>query len=157
MYSVEVYDDNVVAYSGVANVMTVGPATGALAPDALAKLRATMGRASYAKMPTGRCTCGCRNDTADVNLTTWKKDVPETITYDEGCERAPHDIRVLEDEVDHLVGVEQWIGTVQQRRLCFEEQRDCTGLVGVPAPSERPGDRRPRRRPSASTRSLSSP
>jgi hypothetical protein len=152
MYSVEVYDDGAVAYSGVGNVMTVGPATGLLAPDALRKLRATIGRASYARMPTGRCACGCRSDTPDVGLTTWDKDVARIATYDEGCEGAPHDIRVLEDEVDHLVGIEQWIGTLRQRRLCFEEQRDCSGLVHVPVPSERPGDRSPRRRPSTSTR-----
>jgi|SRR5882672_3222474 len=131
-YSVDVDVDGGVTYTGGSNVMTVGPAAGHLTPDELRQLRAVMGKASQAKMPTQQCACGCVTNTPVVYLTTWDKIIPRTVMYDEGCEQAPHAIRVLEDAVDDLVGIERWIGTLQQRRLCFEEQRDCSALVGAP-------------------------
>jgi hypothetical protein len=133
-YSVEVDIDGRVTYVGVANVMTVGGATGQLSSEALVQLRGAIGKASHAKVPTERCACGCVTDAPDVTLTTWEKDVPKTVTYDEGCERAPRAVRTLEAAVDEAVSVEHWIGTIQQRRLCFEEQRDCSAVVAVPTP-----------------------
>jgi hypothetical protein len=94
-----------------------------------------MAKASHSKLPTDRCACGCLKDAPTVNLTTWDKGTPKTVAYDEGCERAPHAVRVLEDAVDDLVGIERWIGTIQQRRLCFEEQRDCSEF-GTPERAE---------------------
>jgi hypothetical protein len=47
---------------------------------------------------------------------------------------------VLEGSLDELVGVEKWIGTIQQCRLCFEEQRDCTEF-GTPEPPHPDGGR----------------
>ena len=133
-YSVEVDVDGGVSYAGVINVKTIGPATGRLSPEALQQLRALMAKARQAKLPSDRCACGCVKDAPAVNLTTWDKSVPKTVSYDEGCERVPRAVRVLEDGVVELVGIEQWIGTIQQRRLCFEEHRDCSGF-GTP---ERP-------------------
>jgi hypothetical protein len=132
-YSVDVDVDGDVAYAGVINVKTIGPATGHINVAALQQLRTLMAKARQAKFPPDRCACGCVKDAATVSLTTWEKHAPRTVAYDEGCERAPHAVRVLEESVDELVGVEQWIGTIQQRRLCFEEQRDCTNF-GTPEP-----------------------
>jgi hypothetical protein len=85
-YSVDVDVDGRVRYWGGANVMTVGPATGQLTPEALLQLRSAIGRASHVKMPRERCACGCVADAFDVNLTTWDKGTPTTVTYDDGCE-----------------------------------------------------------------------
>jgi hypothetical protein len=134
-YSVEVDVDGGVKYAGVVNVKTIGAASGSLSPEAVQQLRILMAKASHAKFPTDRCACGCVNDAPIVNLTTWDKGVPKTIAYDAGCERAPRAVRVLEDAVDDLVGTDRWIGTIQQRRLCFEEQRDCSDF-GTPAPAK---------------------
>jgi hypothetical protein len=132
-YSVEVDVEGGVTYVGVIYVKTIGPATGRLDPEALQQLQAVMAKASHAKFPTERCACGCVKDAPTVALTTWDKGVPKTVAYDEGCQSAPRAVRVLEDAVDELVGIERWIGTIQQRRLCFEEQRDCSGF-GTPQP-----------------------
>jgi hypothetical protein len=134
-YTVEVSVEGDVAYTGVVNVKTIGPAAGHLSQAAMQQLRTLSAKARPAKMPTERCACGCVENTPTVKLTTWQKSAPKTIAYEEGCERTPHPIRVLEAAVDDLVGVEQWIGTIQQRRLCFEEQRDCSGF-GTPKPPE---------------------
>jgi hypothetical protein len=139
-YSVEVDVDGGVTYAGVIYVKTIGPATGRLSPDALRQLRGLMTKASQAKFPADRCACGCVKDAPTVNLTTWPKGVSKTVSYDEGCERAPHAVRVLEGAVDDLVGIEQWIGTIQQRRLCFEEERDCSEF-GTPEPAAPDGGR----------------
>lgn len=136
-YSVEVDAQGGVAYEGVIHVKTIGPATGALSPEALQQLRTLMATARQTKFPSERCACGCVKDAATVNLTTWEKNAPKTVAYEEGCERAPHAVRVLEAGVDDLVGIDHWIGTIQQRRLCFQEQRDCTGF-GTPAPPPPP-------------------
>ncbi len=142
-YSVEVDDDGGVAYAGVIKVKTIGPATGRLSREALQQLRVLMARATFKKFPTDRCACGCVKDAPTVKLTTWDKGLPKTVAYDKGCERAPHAVRVLEDAVDDLVGIERWIGTIQQRRLCFQEQRDCSefGTPEPPPPAEPDGGR----------------
>jgi hypothetical protein len=134
-YSVEVDVDGGVAYVGVVNVKTIGPATGHVGPESLQQLRGLMAKARQTKFPADRCACGCVANAPTVKLTTWDKAAPKTVAYDEGCERTPHAIRVLEAGVDDLVAIEQWIGTIQQRRLCFEEQRDCSGF-GKPEPPE---------------------
>jgi hypothetical protein len=132
-YSVEVDVEGGVSYPGVRNVKTIGPAAGRLSQEAVQQLRTVMAKARQAKFPTDRCACGCLKDAALVTLTTWEKGAPRAVSYDEGCERAPHAVRVLEGSVDELVGIERWIGTIQQRRLCFEEERDCAEF-GTPEP-----------------------
>lgn len=132
-YSVEVDVEGGVTYEGVIKVKTIGPATGHLSPEALQQLRTLMAKASQAKFPSDHCACGCVKDAPTVNVTTWSKSTPKTVAYDKGCERAPHALRVLEDAVDDLVGIDRWIGTIQQRRLCFQEQRDCSDF-GTPPP-----------------------
>jgi hypothetical protein len=132
-YSIDVDVDGDVTYTGIVHVKTIGQRTDRLSREALQQLRTVMAKARQAKLPTERCACGCAKDAATVTMTLWEKRAPRTVAYEEGCERAPHPLRVLEGSVDELVGVERWIGTIQQRRLCFEEQRDCAEF-GTPAP-----------------------
>jgi hypothetical protein len=147
-YAVEVDVAGGVSYEGVVNVKTIGPAVGQLSTQALEQLRLLMVKASRAKFPTEKCACGCVKDAPVVTLTTWSpsdkgKGAPHTVTYDKGCERTPHATRVLEEAVDDLVGIDRWIGTIQQRRLCFEERRDCSdfGTPEPPPPAEPDGGR----------------
>jgi hypothetical protein len=139
-YSVDVDVEGGVTYAGVVNVKTIGPAIGHLDPEALKQLRTLVTKASQARFPVDRCACGCVKNVPTVNLTTWDKGVPKAVAYNEGCERAPHAVRVLEEGVDDLVGIERWIGSIQQRRLCFEEQRDCSEF-GTPEPETPDGGR----------------
>jgi hypothetical protein len=136
-YSLEIDVEGRVAYDGVLNVKTIGPATGQLSQEAVQQLRTLMAKARQAGFPTDRCACGCMEDVASVKLTTWEKKAPRTVAYHDACDRVPHAVRVLEAAVDDLAGIEHWIGTIQQRRLCFQEQRDCTGF-GTPKPPKRP-------------------
>jgi hypothetical protein len=124
-YSVEVDVDGGVAYEGLVNVKRIGRASGQLSAEAVKQLRTLVAKAQKAKFPTERCACGCVKDVPTVSLTTWDKGAATTVAYDEGCERAPRAVRVLEEGVDEQVGVERWTGTIQERRMCFEEQRDC--------------------------------
>jgi hypothetical protein len=140
IYSVDVNVDGAVTYTGVRNVKTIGQRTDQLSPEALRQLRTVMAKVRPVKLPTERCACGCVENTPTVMLTVWEKRAPRTIAYEEGCERVPHAFRVLEGSLDELVGVEKWIGTIQQRRLCFEEQRDCSGF-GTPEPARPDGGR----------------
>jgi hypothetical protein len=139
-YSVDVDVDGGVTYVGIRNVKTIGKRIDQLSPAALRQLRTVMAKARQAKLPTERCACGCVENAPTVALTVWERRAPRTIAYEEGCERVPHPFRVLEGSLDELVGVEKWIGTIQQRRLCFEEQRDCTEF-GTPEPPRPDGGR----------------
>jgi hypothetical protein len=124
-YSVEIDVEGGVTYTGVLHVKTIGPAAGHVDQDGMQRIRTLMAKARQARFPKERCACGCVKDASMVTLTTWEKGAARTVAYDEGCENAPHAVRVLEGSVDELVGVERWTGTIQQRRLCFEEERDC--------------------------------
>jgi len=137
-YTVEVDIYGGMSYLGGDNVMTHGPASGSLSADALRSLRDAVLRARETRMPPEECACGCVSDPPYVELTTWEKQVPRTVSYDEGCERVPPAIRALELEIDRAVGIERWIGTPEARRACFEEKRDCDALVGIPEPSPEP-------------------
>jgi hypothetical protein len=131
-YVVAIDVDGEVTYLGRHNVMTQGPATDRLSADQLRSLREAVLRSRQVEMPQEQCTCGCVSDAPDVELTTWEKEVPRTVRYDEGCEQAPPAIRMLEIEIDRVVGIERWIGTHAARKACFVEHRDCESLVGVP-------------------------
>jgi hypothetical protein len=139
-YSIEIDVDGGVTYAGVVNVKTIGQRTDHLSVEALQQLRTVMAKARQAKLPAERCACGCVKDAPIVTMTLWEKRAPRTVVYEEGCERAPRPLRVLEGSVDELVGIDRWIGTIQQRRLCFEEQRDCTEF-GTPEPARPDGGR----------------
>lgn len=139
-YSIEIDVDGGVTYTGVINVKTIGQRTGYMSLEALRQLRTVMAKAQKAKLPGERCACGCVENAPTVELMVWEKRAPRTLAYNEGCERVPHPIRVLEGSVDELVGVEKWTGTIAQRRLCFEEQRDCAEF-GTPAPPVPDGGR----------------
>jgi hypothetical protein len=136
VYVVEIDIDGDVTYLGRDNVMTIGPAKGQLSPDELRSLREAITLSGQAQMPPEECACGCVADAPDVELTTWVKEVPRTVRYDKGCERAPPAIHQLELAVDGVVGIEHWIGTGAARHACFVEQRDCGALVGVPEPAQ---------------------
>jgi Domain of unknown function (DUF6438) len=133
-YSVEVDVDGDVTYAGVVNVKTIGQRTDHMSVEALQQLRTVMAKARPSKLPTERCACGCVKDAPIVTLTLWERRVPRTVAFEDGCERVPHPLRVLAGSLDELVGTDRWIGTIQQRRLCFEEQRDCTDF-GTPEPA----------------------
>ncbi|HVU49315.1 MAG TPA: DUF6438 domain-containing protein [Polyangia bacterium] len=139
-YSVEVDVDGGVTYTGVLNVKTIGRRTDQMSIEALQQLRTVMAKARQAKLPRERCAVGTVKDAQTVTLTLWEKRVPRTVAYEEGCEHVPHPLRVLEGSLDELVGVERWTGTIQQRRLCFEEQRDCADF-GTPEPARPDGGR----------------
>jgi len=132
-YSVDIDVDGGVTYTGVVHVKTIGQRTDHLSVEALQQLRTVMAKARPAKLPAERCACGCVKDAPIVTMTLWEKRTPRTVAYEEGCERVPHPLLVLEGAVDELVGTDRWIGTIQQRRLCFEERRDCTEF-GTPEP-----------------------
>ena len=134
-YVVEIDSDGKLTYRGGDNVMTVGLATGHLSADQLKSLREATARARQAEMPHEECACGCMTDVLFVELTTWDNGVARTISYDQGCKRAPDAIRGLEKEIDRVVGIERWIGTEAARKACFEERRDCRSLTGVPEPT----------------------
>jgi hypothetical protein len=134
-YAVEIDVHGDVTYLGRDNVMTQGPATGLLSADHLQSLREAVRRSRDVEMPQEECACGCMTDVPYVELTTWDKEVPRAVSYDEGCEHAPAAIRALELEIDRVVGIERWIGTHAARRACFVEHRDCDSLVGIPEPT----------------------
>src|SRR5262249_54802095 len=106
-YSVEIDAEGDLSYAGIVNVKTTGPAAGHLGAEALAQLHTLLGKARQAKFPKERCACGCVADTPVVTLTTWLKSAATTVTYEEGCERVPHPVRVLEEGVDDLVNIDR--------------------------------------------------
>jgi len=134
-YVVEIDIDGDVTYFGRDNVMTQGPASERLSSGRLRSLRDAVLRSRQVEMPEEQCACGCVTDVPYVELTTWDKEVPRISYYDAGCEQAPPAIRVLENEIDRVVGIERWIGTRAAREVCFVEHRDCESLVGVPEPT----------------------
>ena len=50
---------------------------------------------------------------------------PKTIDDYHGCEATPKPIRELEDAIDRIIGIEKWIGKIEERKNCFPGSAAC--------------------------------
>ena len=122
-YAVEVDISGGVHYVGGSNVMTHGPATWEMSAETLQSLRRAVLLAWRTEMPHAECACGCVTDVPCVELTTWEKEAPWTVYYDQGCEGLPPAIQALELEVDRAVAINRWMDCGSAQGLLRREAR----------------------------------
>ncbi len=115
IYKLTVYRDGVVEYSGDKFVKTTGKATGHLDPTTLAALDALFQENGY---------LGLRDAYEEYMMTDMPSvftsyappdGKPKTIKHYLGDSSAPESLGKIEDGIDRIVKIEQWIGTREER------------------------------------------
>jgi hypothetical protein len=122
IYKVSIHADGRVAYHGERFVKRKGDATGQLTAAQLASVRAAFVRIDYFKLaasydhPQITDAPGAITSFTDGGHT-------KTVPHNQGDGTAPAELGKLEDQIDQIVGVAQWIGTDKEREAHRSEWR----------------------------------
>lgn len=139
VYSVRVYEDGTVIYRGDWHVRVRGGRKARLSPADLDALRRAFRRAKFLAM-----NYRCRFDATDAStarlfFTDGAK--ARLISHYHGCTGDPPALKILEDDIDRLVGTNRWVGTVRHGQVELEAME---GPLAVPGVAEETGEAPPR-------------
>lgn len=116
IYKVTIFRDGVVEYEGERFVKTLGPATGRLSVRELAELRRLFQRNGYLQLASSFE----KQDVTDLPsaFTSYspRPGQTKTIRHYLGDRRAPESLTRVEEGIDRIVNIEQWIGTPEERQ-----------------------------------------
>lgn len=113
-YKVSIYRDGTVEYAGDAYVKTRGAATGHISPDQVAELDALFAKAHYLDLAAAYDHVEM-TDLPSVNTSYVLGDKHHAVEHYTGDRSAPEGLRQVEAGIDRVVGIEQWIGTREER------------------------------------------
>ncbi|MCE9573169.1 MAG: DUF6438 domain-containing protein [Deltaproteobacteria bacterium] len=113
-YKVSIYRDGAVEYAGDAYVKTKGAATGHISPDQVAELDGLFAKAHYLDLDAAY-THADMTDMPSVSTSYILGDKHHAVEHYFGDTKAPQELRVVEEGIDRVIGIEQWIGTQEER------------------------------------------
>jgi hypothetical protein len=114
VYTVTVYRDGVVEYDGEDHVKVKGKATGKITPDEVAALDQLFATNHYFDLkPQYKDYEVTDNPSSSTSYA--RGDQHHAVEHYHGDSHAPEELRRVEDGIDAIVHVEQWIGTEQER------------------------------------------
>ncbi len=122
MYLVEVYRDGTVKYRGDRFVKTVGEATSKVDAATLARIDQAIAQAGW----DGFATAYDRQDVTDhpgAIVIVEKDGQRQQVSHYHGDHSAPKALAELEDEIDRLLNIEQFIGTPAEREAARNQTR----------------------------------
>ena len=123
IYKLTVYRDGAVEYEGEDYVKVKGKANGRLAPEELTALDDLFQKAGYLAMHD-KYTDYSVTDMPSVNTSYSAGGQIKKIEHYLGDDHAPKELGTVEEGIDRIVHVEQWIGT--------EDERDKLSHHGAP-------------------------
>jgi hypothetical protein len=116
IYSIDIDRAGLVTYEGKLGVCTIGKQTKRIPPAAVASLAAKVREYGIDKLDERCCTCPM-SDVPSTIVSAKVANGTKTIVHTAYCP-APRSISEFEAYIDALVRVDDWIGTVAQRRKC---------------------------------------
>jgi hypothetical protein len=114
VYKLTVYRDGAVEYEGERYVKTKGKATGSLGAGKLSALDALFQQHGYLAL-ADKYTDYEVTDAPSVTTSYSRDGHTKRIEHYLGDGKAPKELGEVEEGIDRIVGVEQWIGTEQER------------------------------------------
>lgn len=114
VYRVTVYANGVVNYEGENFVKVRGKASGQLDEAALTRLKQAFETAKFGSLKNSYETMG-RTDAPTAVISLGDGAQKKTVRHYHGDMTAPAALSTLEDEIDSVVRIEQWIGTPEER------------------------------------------
>lgn len=121
IYKVTVYRDGAVEYDGERFVKTTGRATGTLGPDQIAALDELFRSHHYLELHNAYEEYRVTDMPSVYTSYTPPGQAAKRVKHYLGDRSAPHDLTEVEDGVDRIVHIEQWIGTDDERRKAMHE------------------------------------
>ena len=115
VYKLTVYRDGTVEYEGEQYVKTQGKATGHLAPDRVAQLDQLFTSHGYLGLADKYEDYSVTDMPSVLTSYTPAGGATKTVSHYLGDGHAPKALGEVEDGIDKIVGVEQWIGTEDER------------------------------------------
>lgn len=123
VYEVTVYEDGRVDYLGIEFVKSIGHAWGQLDAPTMDALRRAFRNAEFFSIGDFARQRTDRTDSSSVGLYHAAAGRACTVVHYGGTEKTPPPrLEALEETFDRLVGIEQWIGTEQERRALAHER-----------------------------------
>lgn len=113
-YSLSIYADGVVEYSGEHFVKVKGPSTARIPPGRIDELDRLFAEARYFELDSDY-TRECSTDSATVDTSYTHHNQFKRISHYEGACNVPPALETLYSGIDRVVGVERWIGTEAER------------------------------------------
>lgn len=115
VYKVSVREDGSVQYQGENFVKVTGPAEAKLDAAAVARLKQAFAKARFASFANAYETRTITDSpTAVVSFGDGKS--AKVVRHYRGDHNAPPALTRLEDEIDAIVNIQQWIGTAEERK-----------------------------------------
>jgi hypothetical protein len=116
VYTVDITADGVVTFNGERFVDVTGISTAAIEPDSAAALIQEMVAGGFFDLADsyayGEKVCGSyHTDAPRVTLTLRTRGRVKTVEHDYGCSDVPAQLRVMQERVDSVAGVERWVGS----------------------------------------------
>jgi hypothetical protein len=122
VYKIAIHADGLVEYDGERFVKIRGHQEGQLDADALAKLHAAFAKADYFSLNDSYEDMQV-TDLPYVNTSYTQNDRTKSVRHYYGDKSAPDVLRWLEEEIDRIVQIKQWIGTDEEREQHAGEWR----------------------------------
>lgn len=114
IYTVTVHTNGVVQYEGENFVKVMGKATGQLDEPALARLKQAFATAKFASLKNSYETVS-RTDAPTAVVSYGDGAKKKSVRHYHGDMNAPPALDQLENDIDAIVHIEQWIGTQEER------------------------------------------
>jgi Domain of unknown function (DUF6438) len=115
IYKVTIFRDGVVVYEGVKFVKTVGTAIGRLNARQLDRLRALFEQNDYFQLADSYQSLGVTDLPSAITSYSPRRGLTKTVNHYQGDRTAPPRLRRIEDGIDRIVDIEQWIGAPDER------------------------------------------
>lgn len=115
IYTLTIFRDGIVAYEGEAYVKAKGKVTGHLAPEQIRALDELFQRNRYVDLRDAYTEYET-TDLPSVNTSYAARGKTKSISHYLGDSHAPRALTEIEDGIERIVGVEQWIGTEKERK-----------------------------------------
>jgi hypothetical protein len=119
VYRVEIAADGTVTFTGERFVETTGTASSTIRPAAAAALMQELVDGGFHDLadrytPDEKACGSYHTDAPRVILTLRTGGRTKTVEHDYGCSDAPVALRVMQERVDSVAGVERWVGRRDQ-------------------------------------------
>jgi len=115
VYKVTIFRDGIVEYEGVRFVKTVGTATGRISARRLARVRALFERNGYFQFADSYQNYSVTDLPSAITSYSPGGGRFKTVNHYLGDRSAPRALTEIEDGIDRIVDIEQWIGAPGER------------------------------------------
>jgi len=119
VYKLAIYRDGAVEYQGIRHVKLVGAAAGHVGPDQVAALDQLFQRHGYLGFQDSYTSQTVTDLPSTRTSYTPSGQPAKSVDHYRGDRSAPEALTLVEDGVDQIVHVEQWIGSDEERRAAM--------------------------------------